>query len=176
MNAPKLEPPYSAVMVRSIAAAAVALIAETKTFGESITRAELDSLFGIEWPKTASPETMRRIEGAFLKCFSVTRRALLTQHQMALKAHQKRWEIIVPRNQARHAAEVARRGFADVAGQARALATHVRRDMLTPAQQKEADDTANRLAGIEMFAADAMSNRPTLRVSRAAALPAKTDG
>lgn len=161
-----IEPPFSAR--RTVVTAAVEEIARTKVYGQRVTTAELEKLFGVVWPERVTRREAKTLGAMFAGFKADFEHDLLTKHRMALRSRGKgQWEIVAPRDQARYAAEVARRGFADTTAKSLAIVTHIDRTALTDEQRRQADDTAARLAGIQALTARGLSVR---------GLPAKVGG
>lgn len=145
---------------QAILASAVTKISSTYQFGDSVTRVELEGMFKIHWPEKCDRKEHHSLTALFIDYKSNVDRLLLTEHQMALRARGKgRWEIVKPEDQAKYAAAVSRKGYAKTSTRALAIATNVRRSAMTDAQQREADDAAARIAGVQLMASASLRGK-----------------
>lgn len=143
---------------RARVARAVDRCIASKSRGDVVTRAELESWFCIDFPNAATRRDYQRLEILFtaLKCdFD---RDLLASHKMALESERGgRWRIVLPSEHAELAVKTAREMFSRGLMKAQSIASNVDIAQLSDPERVRLDDTSARLASIQMFSRKAMA-------------------
>jgi hypothetical protein len=131
---------------------------ESKSRGDVVTRAELESWFSMVFPSISTRRDHDRANVLFagLKCdFD---RELLTTHRMALQSERGgKWRIVLPSEHAALAADTARQLFTRGLYKAQSIASNVDASQLSDPERVRLDDTSARLASIQMFSRKAMA-------------------
>lgn len=138
---------------RARVAAAVAQCIETKTYGDTITKAELLTWFAITYPQTGTKREFDRVDMIFMTMKSEFDVSLLTDHKMATESeYGGKWRIVLPSEQAELARRTARNAFTKGIAKAQAITSNVDVAQLNDVERARLDDTSARLAAIRMFA------------------------
>lgn len=151
----KVEPPIRGR--KAIAKRAAETIATAVGYGGTVTEADFLGLFGITYPKNGSPELFKRLTLSAFSLREATERVLLRAHKMALVSEgHGRWTVVYPHQQAAHARAIAQESVVRGFGKALDVARNTNTENLTDDQRRELTDTAARLAGVRMMAAQGM--------------------
>lgn len=145
---------------RARVALAVERCVASKTRGDVVTRAEIEGWLSIVFPSAATRREYQRLDLLFAAMKADFDAVLLTEHRMALESERGgRWRIVLPSEQADLAAETARAAFRRGLAKAQAIAANVDVTALTDGERSKLDDTAARLASVQLFARKAMVPR-----------------
>lgn len=145
---------------RFVAERAAESIATRTGFGGTITEREFHALFGIHIPRGLAHEKADKLRLEALELWKLTKDRLLTHHKMALCAlGRRRWVIVVPQQQGKHAEAIAHAAIAKGLGEAARVAGNVNTDVLSDDERRRLSDSQARIATAQMFATMGMRGK-----------------
>jgi len=130
----------------------------SKSRGDVVTRAELESWFSMVFPSISTRRDHDRANVIFVGLKFEFDRELLITHRMALQSERGgKWRIVLPSEHAALAADTARQLFTRGLYKAQSIASNVDASQLSDPERVRLDDTSARLASIQMFSRKAMA-------------------
>ena len=161
---------------RARVAEAVARCAESKTYGDSITKRELMEWFALAYPRGATPDDVHAVDVRFAGMKIDFDSALLTRHKMAVESKGGGvWRIVLPAEQAALAAKVVRDGVMGALDKGGGIASNVDAARLNDAQRARNDFETSRIAGLRRLAEKALRSRAPRGLSSGSEKPS-TEG
>lgn len=145
---------------RARVATAVSRCVASKTYGDTVTRAELMGWFSLTLPAVGTKREFDRVELLFAALKADFDDALLTDHKMAVESKRGgNWRIVLPEEQATFATRTVRDGVVRALAKGRAIVDNVKVDALSDAERARRDFESSRLAGLADLAAKSLRGR-----------------